>query len=68
MCANNMERLVMTDTNRKPDMRNPEMSDARKATEKKIGEAPFTPEQQPVDAASQNASAQGPAQGLTAKQ
>ena len=65
--ANNIERLVMTDTNQKPDMRNPEMSDARKAAEKKIGEASFTPDEKAVDAASQSATAQGPAPGHTTK-
>jgi hypothetical protein len=55
----------MTDTNQKSDMRDPEMSDARKAAEKKIGEAPFTPAEKPVDAASQGG--QGPAQEHTTK-
>ncbi len=40
----------MTDRDQKRDMRNPQMSDARKAAEKKIGEAPFRPEEKSVDA------------------
>jgi len=58
----------MTETNSKPDMRNPEMSDARKAAEKKIGEAPFAPEAEPVGATSQSAGSQSSTQGQTIKQ
>lgn len=49
----------MTDTNQKSDMRNPEVSDERKAAEKKIGAASFRPEEKPVDVASQSATAPG---------
>lgn len=52
----------MTDRDRKPDMRNPQMSDARKAAEKKIGEAPFASEEQSSDA-SQSAIVKAPPQG-----
>ena len=56
----------MTGTKHKPDMRNPEMSDARKAAEKMIGEAPFTPEEKSIDA-SRSAGAQASTEGHTAK-
>ena len=40
----------MTQTNHKPDMRYPERSDATKAAEKKIGDAPFVSQDEPIDA------------------
>jgi hypothetical protein len=61
-------KIVMTDKNHKHDMRHPEKSDATKAAEKRVGEAPFFPERLPVDAASQDGSEQGVAQELTANQ
>lgn len=46
----------MTDPNHKADMRDPEMSEARKAAEKKIGEAPFAAKEKSIDT-SQSAAA-----------
>ena len=66
MCASVQKETVVTDTKHKPDMRNPEMSHARKAAEKKIGEAPFRPEEKSIDA-SRGAGAQASTEGHTAE-
>ena len=55
MCASPQKEIVMTNTKNKPDMRYPERSDASKAAEKKVGEAPFAPKGQPIDPAWQSA-------------
>jgi hypothetical protein len=47
-------------------MRNPEMSDARRAAEKKIGEAPFTPEERSIDV-SRSTGRQASTEGHTTK-
>ena len=54
----------MTDPNHKPDMRDPQMSEARKAAEKKIGEALFTPKEKSIDTPQ---SAAAPIKGHTTK-
>jgi hypothetical protein len=66
MCASIQKETVVTDTKHKPDMRNPEMSDARRAAEKKIGEAPFTPEERSIDV-SRSTGRQASAEGHTTK-
>jgi len=63
-CARTQGETAVTDPNHKPDMRDPQMSEARKAAEKKIGEAPFTPKEKSIDTPQ---SAAAPIKGHTTK-